>query len=321
MAPLRRPGWSRLSAALAALLIATAAPADAQDETGRASALRIGRAVEIAVRVKAQFDWRGFPREPDATPPDVFDLHRARAAIEGTLTRRIEFQVERELRKTDEPWRDVYLDVDFHRAFQVRGGRFKIPFSLDQTTGGTDLDFTYRPLASTYLAPGRDVGVMVHGTMFAKRVKYRTGAFRKGGENVRPSERRDPQSGRTMASRVTVRPWPGSRAGWALRGLTAGVSFTSGEVPEGLNSPRGRTIPEEPLFPRVYVNGLRRRTGADLEWRAGPASVRGELIRSVDERLGQGTDDGDLPDLDRAGLVLERHLADHRRAESRRGSA
>ena len=284
---------------LAALVLAAAAPAGAQGETGGPSSFRIGRAVQLDVRVKAQFDWRDFPKGSDANPSGVFDLHRARAAIDGTLWKRVEFQVERELRKTDEPWRDVYLDVEFHRALQVKSGRFKIPFSLDEMTGGTDLDFAYRSLAATYLAPGRDLGVMVHGTVLAKRVKYHAGAFRQGGENIRPAERRDPQSSGTLAGRVTVRPWQGARgarAAGALRGLAAGASFTSGEVPEGLNSLRGRTVLGEALFPRVYVNGGRRRTGAEVEWRAGPVSVRGELMRSVDERRRQGTDGGNLPD-------------------------
>ena len=90
----------------------------------------------------------------------------------------------------------------------------------------------------------------------------------------------------------------------ALRDLEVGAAFTAGRVPEGLNSLRAETIPGDTLVDRVYVNGLRRRLGAELLWRPGPLSVQGEVIRVSEERRGQGIDNENLPDAVQRGWYL-----------------
>lgn len=251
---------------------------------------------------KSQGDWRDYAPDPTITY-DSFELHRARIGVQGEIGSIFGFQVEAELRDrcgdvtpcTKEPWRDVYGNVRIARALEVRGGQFKIPFSLEQLTSSSDLELTYRSLAATYLAPGRDVGLMAHGNLRAAGLRYQVGVFRQGGENVRASERSDPQSERTIAGRVTVQPWDRKGAAKALRPLQFGVAFTSGNVPEGLNSLRGRTVTDVALFRKVSVNGQRRRLGAELSWQTGPVSVKSEFMQVQDERRGQGTDDDDLP--------------------------
>lgn len=258
--------------------------------------------VRLDLTWKSQFDWRDYAPDP-AIVDESFELHRARVGVQGEIASIFEFQVEAELRDRcadvtpcdKEPWRDVYGNVRIARALEVRGGQFKIPFGLEQLTSSSDLELTYRSLASTYLAPGRDVGVMVHGNVRAAELRYQFGVFRQGGENVRASERSDPQSERTIAGRVTVRPWDRRGMSRALRPIQLGVAFTSGNVPEGLNSLRGRTVTDVALFRKVNVNGERRRLGAEFSWQNGPVSLKSEFIRVQDERLGQGIDDDDLP--------------------------
>ena len=78
--------------------------------------------------------------------------------IDGTFLRVFEYQVEREFSGPDDAWRDVFVNIRPARAFQLQAGAFKIPFSREQLTGTSSLDFVYRSLAATYLAPGRDRG-------------------------------------------------------------------------------------------------------------------------------------------------------------------
>lgn len=273
----------------AMLLVPAGAPVAAQSDKG-------DRVVRAGFHVTTQLDWRRFP-SPSGPSTESFDVPRARIGIKGALFHRVEYEVERDFRKTNAPWRDVYVNVPLRRDLEVRAGRFKIPFSLDQLTGGADLDFVYRSLAATYLAPGRDVGVMAHGRFFERRVRYQAGAFRQGGDNVRSSERLDPQSGGALAGRVVIRPWGDSGSSRALRGLSIAAAITAGQVPEGGYSIRGHTIADVAFFPSVYVRGLRRRYGGEMDWRAGPVAVRSELIQAVDQRLGQSTDDDALPDI------------------------
>jgi phosphate-selective porin OprO/OprP len=229
---------------------------------------------------------------------------RARVGIKGAVFHRVEYEVERDFQKANVPWRDVYLNVPLRRALEVKAGRFKIPFSLDQLTSGASLDLVYRSLAATYLAPGRDVGVMAHGRLFGRRVSYQAGAFRQGGDNVRASELLDPHSGGALAGRAVVRPWSDSGTPRALRNLSIAAAATFGNVPEGEYSVRGHTIADVAFFPNIPVRGLRRRYGGEIDWRAGPVALRSELIQAMDQRLGQSTDDRALPDILARGWYL-----------------
>ena len=72
--------------------------------------IRLGEFGRIDFRLKLQGDFRTFDPEQDADL-DTFDLHRRRAGVEGVVFRRLEFEIERELRE-DGPWRDVFLNLD-----------------------------------------------------------------------------------------------------------------------------------------------------------------------------------------------------------------
>jgi phosphate-selective porin OprO and OprP len=292
---------TRASVLFAAILSATfgaAVPASAQVRLSfeKRPSIEVPGWFTADMRVKSQTDFRDFPVEPGTDDKDVFDLHRARVGIEGTIVKRFEYQVERELHDTTQPWRDVYVDGRVVRGLDVRAGHFKIPFGLDQLTGSMDLDFNYRSLAGTYLAPGRDAGVMAHGRVLSERLRYQAAIFRRGGDNVRASERSDPQTDRTVAGRLVFKPWNGSDSHRLLRTLAAGIAVTNGEIPAGPNSLRGKTVPGDPFFDRVYVNGRRQRVGAEFQWRPASLGIQGEFMHARDERRGQGIENDDLPD-------------------------
>src|SRR5205085_300960 len=84
-------------------------------------------------------------KDTDAPPADTtevsaVDLGKKRLGVEGEIHNDVEFQVEAELQR-DDPWRDVYADFKHYDAVRVRGGHFKLPFSLDELTSATHLDF------------------------------------------------------------------------------------------------------------------------------------------------------------------------------------
>ena len=63
--------------------------------------------------------------------------------MEGEIVNIIDFQVESELGQRD-PWRDVYANYKQFGFAEVQAGHFKLPFSLDENTSATNLDFVYR---------------------------------------------------------------------------------------------------------------------------------------------------------------------------------
>ena len=77
-----------------------------------------------------------------------------------------------------------YVNVRVGNPFQVRVGKFEIPFGLEETTNTMELDFIYRTRGSDELAPARDKGVMAHGRL-GRLLEYDFGGFTGDGDNAR----------------------------------------------------------------------------------------------------------------------------------------
>lgn len=295
----------RLSA-LAILLACTAIPAAAQDKRGFVwndrPTIVFGEDISLELKGRALLEWRRFDPE---IGEDTFHLRTARVGLAGELTRHFEWEVEREIEEVDDQWqfgawKDVAGEWKTFDAFRIKGGRFKMPFGLEQTTGVSDLDFAYRALGSTAIAPGRDRGVMMHGEI--GRFGYEAGVFNDDGDNAESDEPQFVEQGEDLddvgpavAVRVTgdlLRLLPVGR----LRSATLGVAYTTSSVPEGLNGLRGEALWGYDFFDRVYVKGRRQRLGAQFEWTPGPTSLKAEWIQSREQRKEQSNRDQDLSD-------------------------
>jgi phosphate-selective porin len=273
--------------------------------------LRAGRNLRLDFSAKFQED----ARDPGDDPIDfpTWELHRARVGIDGELFRKIQFSIEREfserllndpLKKSSKSqWKDVYVELNASDAFQARGGKFKVPYGLDQTSGETNLDFVYRSLGGDYLSPGRDIGGMVHGRFFKRGLNYWAGGFEHDGDNSRSTK----TSGNdevvvgegdfTVAGRVTAAVF--RKVGPAfLKEAELGGSFANSNVsdkgflPNGL---RSRTVmSQHTFFDRVFVKGPRRRYGAEFDLNHASFGARAEYMFVTDARDNQGLGDEDL---------------------------
>jgi phosphate-selective porin OprO/OprP len=260
--------------------------------------LRLGRHGRVDFKLLLQADVRR--SEQDLEPAGgQFDFARHWTGIKGNLFKVVEFEVIKEL-GGDQPWRDVYVNVRPISPAQVQAGKFKVPFSLDQLTGRHSLDFVYRSRAAETLAPDRDVGLMVHGSLWNRFVRYQLGTFRGDGENapslesppLLPNEVADNPSKRSIAGRLRVRPLAPLRLSDGIDSLEFGVSAMRSEIPEGLNHLHGETLFGTKLFKRrYYVNGARDRLAFDASWTPGPVSLRAEYIRVEEAREGVGSGD------------------------------
>lgn len=221
-------------------------------------------------------------------------LGQKRIGVGGEIGNAVEFQIQAELTDTD-PWRDVFGEFKSFDVARVRGGKFKIPFSLDENTNLSRLDFISRSLAARHLAPGRDVGVMVHGRVWKKVIGYEAGVFKHDGKNARTSDTAKVFGGRTQAVRLTVEPL--RRVKDAIGELSLGVAITrSADLPEGISGLRGQTVLKQNFFTGSHylVKGQRRRLGLEMEFRPGPASIKSEWMRVETDRRGESVTDTDL---------------------------
>jgi phosphate-selective porin len=266
--------------------------------TAAAQSLRIGEAIRIEPKARVDVDFRA----AEAGDGDVdVDLARRRIGVGGRVTRYVEFEVEREVDGTGR-WRDVFADVRASRAIQVRAGQFKVPFSREQLTGAGDLDFIDRSRAASLLAPGRSVGLSVHGRVARRIIGYDVGTF--VGEGTRSGLPGRAFAEPTMAARITVRPHGGSRRAGAISDVEIGVAAVTSELRDGRASIRGRLTSSDLFFSPVLVSGRRLRVGGDLDWRPGPFGVRGEFLRADDARQHQGLMGEMLPPLRAQGWYV-----------------
>jgi phosphate-selective porin len=270
--------------------------------------LRGGRNFRLDFAAKLQYDGRDPGDNPDPATFPTWQVHRMRIGIEGEVFRHIQYSFERELteretndplqKSTKTPWKDAYLEANYTDAAQVRGGKFKVPFGLDQTSGESELDFIYRSLGGNYLSPGREIGGMVHGRFFKRGLNYWAGWFTHDGENSRSSKIEGADN--TIAGRVTVTPFRKFvKAGLpdAEVGVSAAVSQLANDsvLPNGL---RARTVVSQfTFFEPMFVSGQRKRFGGDFDWLAGPFGARTEYMHVADTRHDQGIGDEDLNDV------------------------
>ena len=260
-----------------------------------------GEDITIGIRGRLQLDWRQFDPEVDEV---TFDFRTARIGIQGDVTKHFSYEIEREIDREARfgDWKDVYLAWKTYDAFRAKGGRFKLPFGLEQNTGPTETDFAYRSLISTAIAPGRDRGAMVYGVL--GRVGYEVGVFDGDGANAELEEKRfaveseDLEGvGPSFAGRITgdlfrLLPMPDK-----LKRANFGLAYTNASVPEGLNSLKGESVFGSDFFKRVYVKGRRQRVGAQFDWTPGPTGLKAEWMQAREQRLGQSTRNEDLSDL------------------------
>jgi phosphate-selective porin OprO/OprP len=297
-----KKGTRLFLAAALAMLAPAAAPAHAQ-EPGvtweHRPTIVLGEGSRIDLHARAQSDYlvrdESDPEVSSLTFDDRLSVTRKRVGVDGVLFDRVSFEVEGEL-GDDQPWRDVYADVKVNRTLHVRAGRFKVPFSLEQLTAGTELDFIARTAAVTDLSPARDIGVMLHGRLAAKAIKYEGGVF----EVDAASRLWKAEATRTYAGRVTLAPLRDGRS----RGSDAlefSAALLRSDLPEGRSSLNGHLVMGDTFFHRMFVNGTRTRMDASVAWNATRASVYGEWIRALESRRGQAIDGGNLSDLVSSG--------------------
>jgi phosphate-selective porin OprO/OprP len=243
------------------------------------------------------------------------DIARRRVGIEGRIARIFDYQVEYEVGERE--WRDVYVDYRQFKLVQLRAGKFKLPFGLDENTSATSLDFIYRSRISSRLAPGRDRGVSVHGRLLKNVIAYDAGIFGNDGDNARPSNSARVFGKRTVAARVLVYPFRNARS--PLADLHIGGAITTSDVPLGFPAVRARTVFGTSFFDSdVWVRGRRQRTGIEARWKPGRMTIQSEYIRLTDQRRGQSVDDTDLSPLAAQGWYVSATYA-LRRKHSRHG--
>jgi hypothetical protein len=118
---------------------------------------------------------------------------------------------------------DYYTEYEAVKALKIRAGQFKAPFGRQEISHTGELALPDRALVAA-IAPGRDIGAMVHGELHP-RFGYALGLFNGEGKNLA----RNINNSFLSVGRIVVTPW-GKRADageaiyWRENGLTLGAN-------------------------------------------------------------------------------------------------
>lgn len=257
--------------------------------------------VELGGRVQSDFDAaeEGATTLTGARLGSQFLIRRARLAAEGRFFRWVNFVIDADFSATV-ALQDGYLDLTFLPELRLRVGQFKVPFSLEELTSSRFIDFVERSLLNE-LAPARDRGIMVHGSLMKGVASYSLGGFNGSGQNTA-----DNNPDKDLAGRFVLVPFRASNNFW-LKGIQVGGNFTWGNQssrPSAQGRTGARTSNRFTYFATQPTRGDRLRYGGDLVWLVGPAALKFEYSVQTNERIGLGPGRVDLDEVRAEGWYV-----------------
>lgn len=198
----------------------------------------------LRLRGLVQADARFFFDDANAAQ-DRFLLRRARLIFEGKFSDRFNYVVQPEFAGNAVSILDANLSTAITPSLNLRFGRFKTPVGLEQLQSDPVAFFNERSIA-TNLAPNRDVGVEVFGSVLENTLGYQV-SFTNGvidGGNSNPAS--DNLEGDfTVAARVFATPFANKDS--VLKGLGFGLAAATGNY-DGAQLNAYRTDGQQTFF-------------------------------------------------------------------------
>ena len=133
-----------------------------------------------------------------ASGADNFEVRRARLGVNGTFWKNVDFEVLTNLvGSSPNLIHRAYVNYSYNKSAQIRIGRFKQPFSLEELTTAQGIDFMERSYGNQMVASNRN-GVMLHGAPI-KGMTYAVSAYQDGFNELSNTN----QVGTLGAARIT----------------------------------------------------------------------------------------------------------------------
>ncbi len=157
----------------------------------------------IGVTGRLQFDYRDLPDDygtfndrDSSSLGSGFEIRRARIGVNGKMFKDINYEVVTNVVGSGDLIDTGWMNLGYVKPVQVRMGKFKQPFSLEQLTSSNNIDFMERS-SNDQLVPGKKLGVMLHGEPL-KGMTYAVSHFQQGSRQTSEGE------GFQSAARVTA---------------------------------------------------------------------------------------------------------------------
>lgn len=123
-----------------------------------------------------QVDDRSFFGDDTAAGVNNIVLRRIRPVFDGVLFKDFEYRIMPDFAGSSFSLFDGYVNFKRYPHAQLLAGKLKGPFGIDRLQSATALWFPERSISNN-LAPNRDIGVQLHGTVLGKTTSYALGVF------------------------------------------------------------------------------------------------------------------------------------------------
>lgn len=159
---------------------------------------------------------------------DNFEIRRARIGLNGFLFKDVAYEVVTNAVGSSANLIDTaWMNYGFNKSAQVRFGRFKQPFSLEELTSSNNIDFMERSYVNQ-LVPTKKLGVMIHGEPI-DNMTYAASVYQNDFTEVTNQD----NNGREVAGRLT---YNFGKAMSADSVMHMGVAGTNGKYQTALAS-------------------------------------------------------------------------------------
>jgi len=207
---------------------------------------------EFKFRGLLQADARFWRDDQAPRQNDTFLLRRVEPTFELTLGKLAFFRLQPQFAGDSAGTSDVYGELRFAPAANLRAGKFKAPVVLENLQSSSAIEFIERGLP-TELGPNRDLGIQIGGDFGSGTVSYALGWFN-GSPDGRDAATTDADNRKEAAARLFFEPF--KNAPGFFQGLGFGVGGSFGKKLQGnansanANSflPRYRTTSQSQFF-------------------------------------------------------------------------
>lgn len=251
-----------------------------------AFSLRLGAVVQADSRWYTDHSAPAGPTS--ASAPDNFLIRKARPILEALIAEKFVLRIMPDF-GSGQAVQEEYVEARLDPAFNIRAGKFKSPVGLERLQLDSENEFIERALP-TNLAPNRDVGLQVAGSVLSNTVTYQLGIFDGIYDNGLADG--DDNNGKDGVGRFFAEPF--KNAAGALKGLGFGIACSTGRHqgnPTTPNLPQYKTMGQQNFFTYAggtYADGTHVRLSPQLYYYIGSFGLLGEYISSRQE-ISRGT--------------------------------
>ena len=246
------------------------------------------KAFQLKIRGYVQADGRFYLNDEQDKVSDTFLLRRVRPIFDVTTYSDFAYRFAPDFGGSSPTIQDAYADYLANPAFNVRGGKFKVPFCLEFLQTDCEMFFGERGLPNQ-LSPNRDVGVEAYGSAVSGAVTYAVGVFDGAADGGNTDT--DNNDEKDLAARLFLHPFRVTDLA-ALQNLGVGMAATLGNergTAASSSLPTLKTSGQQAFFSyksstnangTAYANGNHVRLSPQAYYYAGPFGLLAEYVRS-----------------------------------------